>query len=571
VGCSIVTHNHRYVAWACGTVSRQWIVDMRGRKAWICRLPLAVEAILALLMSALPAAAQSQPAPSARVKDGQLQGLIRVRSNLAVLRVEVLDKKRLSAHMSVAEKQCGLSLVAAYQRLGASEPFLPADCLTPWVHNLTATDFHVLVDGEEQKIEKVLTDRGDVNVRDNFGRHDEYSEGPTGRWSTTDLPGVEGLEQERYIYNIAFVPSEAEKPGCHKVKVKVDRRNSLVKGDDEYCTEQSPSDALNGSKFGGQMEQDLDSQEDPKISLSLQAGFFLADDGKARAEIALEFPWEALHRQWGSDWILHASIGVLGVLYKTDGSLATRFSDFACCSGASSVYAQGYGGRFIDPNSFTNPNDPNSPTNWGNQLALKLLSLHDIENIPTHYETQVELPPGAYRFRVVLSDGEKFGRAEAPLAVDTYDGKTLALSSVLLCNRFRDAHVAAVEAAAANFAPQYIPLVSKGTQVTPTGDTRFKAGDPLIPYFEIYEPLLVAAPATAVQAHIKIVDATTGQLRDDFAVDAAPFEQPGKWAIPIARQIATDKMARGAYRLEVQASDSAGRTTTVRTASFSIE
>jgi hypothetical protein len=63
----------------------------------------------------------------------------------------------------------------------------------------------------------------------------------------------------------------------------------------------------------------------------------------------------------------------------------------------------------------------------------------------------------------------------------------------------------------------------------------------------------------------------SGLCATRYPLDAAPFEQPGKWTIPIARQIATDKMAKGAYRLEVQASDSAGRTTAVRTATFTIE
>jgi len=540
-------------------------VDMGGRKTLICRLSRAVRTAFALLAFARLVAGQNPTTPPIHVEVNPLQAPIRVSSNLVVVRVEVLDKRGLASKKSQAEKDCDISGLEAYRRLGPTQPFLPPNCFVAELRNLSATDFHILVDGMEQKIERVLIEDDEVNVRDNSGRHDEHSESGTGKWSSTELPGVEGLETARHIYNIAFVPSGTEKPGCHKVKVKVDRRDSLVRGDDEYCTGQSPSDVLNGTKFGGQMERDLGSGEDSKIPLTLQAGFFYTDAGKARAEIALQFPWDALHRQWGSDWTLHASIGVLGMVYKTDGSLETRFSDFACCSGASSVYAQGYGGIFVDPNKAYDPND------WYIRLALKQLSQYDVVHMPTYYETEIELPPGGYNFRAVLSDGEKFGRAEAPLLIDSYDGKALALSSVMLCNRFRDAHVAAVEAAAANFAPQYVPLVSKGIQVTPAGDTRFRAGEPLIPYFEIYEPLLVEAPATAVQAHIRILDAKTGELRDDFPLDAAPYEQAGKWTIPIARQIATDKMAKGAYRLEVQASDSAGRTTAVRTASFSIE
>jgi hypothetical protein len=132
--------------------------------------------------------------------------------------------------------------------------------------------------------------------------------------------------------------------------------------------------------------------------------------------------------------------------------------------------------------------------------------------------------------------------------------------------------VAAVERAAANFAPQYVPLVSKGIEFTPAGDTRFKKGEPLIPYFEVYEPLLAVGTDTKVQAHIRILDAKTGAVVKDFPfVDAAPYEKPASTTIPIAREISTSAVPRGKYRLEVQATDSAGRTTALRTAEFTID
>jgi hypothetical protein len=171
----------------------------------------------------------------------------------------------------------------------------------------------------------------------------------------------------------------------------------------------------------------------------------------------------------------------------------------------------------------------------------------------------------------VLSDTEKFGTAEAPLHIDNYDWKALALSSVMLCKRFRDARVAAVERAAANLAPQHVPLVSKNVEVTPEGDTHFKKGQVLIPYFEIYEPLLTSAPATTVQAHFRIIETKSGQVRDDFTVDAQSYEQHGKTVIPMTREVLTDRMPKGAYRLEVQATDSAGNSTPWRTAEFTVE
>jgi hypothetical protein len=132
--------------------------------------------------------------------------------------------------------------------------------------------------------------------------------------------------------------------------------------------------------------------------------------------------------------------------------------------------------------------------------------------------------------------------------------------------------VAAQEAAAANLAPKYVPLVSKGIEVTPAGDTRWKTSEPLIPYFEVYEPLLVGAPATVVEAHLRIVEASTGAVKKDFApVNAGPYERAGSSVIPITRQLPLDQLPKGAYRLEVQATDSAGRSTAWRAADFKVE
>ncbi len=292
----------------------------------------------------------------------------------------------------------------------------------------------------------------------------------------------------------------------------------------------------------------------------------------------------------GTSLTLHATIGILGAVYHEDGSLAVRFSDFACCSADMPTFASAY--------QAFGPLDQSDPSA---NVADRVGADFDRRLLPNQYEARLQLRPGTYRLMVVLSDDYNFGRATTALTIENYDAKGLALSSVLLCKRYRDAHVAAMEAAAANFAPQYVPLVSKGIQVTPTGDTRFKKGEPLIPYFEIYEPLLVGPPSkpgdatpsrpgvipaqagiqsphenpstpVTVQAHIRILDAKTGEVKKDFApIDAASYERPGSWVIPIAREIPYDQLPKGAYRLEVQATDSAGRTTPWRTASFSVE
>jgi hypothetical protein len=116
-------------------------------------------------------------------------------------------------------------------------------------------------------------------------------------------------------------------------------------------------------------------------------------------------------------------------------------------------------------------------------------------------------------------------------------------------------------------------LVSKGFRFTPAAETNLRKGEQLIAYFEVCEPLLVGASATVtVGAHARIVDAATGKVIKDFPpMDAAPYERPGSSTIPIAGQIPFDQLPKGAYRLEVQATDSAGRSTAWRTASFTVE
>ncbi len=261
--------------------------------------------------------------------------------------------------------------------------------------------------------------------------------------------------------------------------------------------------------------------------------------------MALDFSWDLLKREWrkGS---LHATIGVLGLVYGEDGSLFSRFSDFGCCS-------------------------PDERPNFAPSY-LNAEPFFDRLLIPTRFETQISLPPGEYKLRVILSDGSKFGLADVPLNIEKYDGKQLAISSIVLCKRFRNAAVAAQEAAAFNLAPQYVPLVSKGVQFTPTGDTTFRKGEPLFAYFEVYEPLLAAAHPATVQTGLKLTDVNTGEVKVDTGPrSAADWIQPDKTVMPISEQIAVDKLPKGSYRLEVQATDSAGKSTVWRAANFTVE
>ncbi len=118
----------------------------------------------------------------------------------------------------------------------------------------------------------------------------------------------------------------------------------------------------------------------------------------------------------------------------------------------------------------------------------------------------------------------------------------------------------------------YLPLVSKGVEITPAADSCLKKEELLYTYFEVYMPELAAKSAIAIEAHLRVVDANTGSLRMNLeAVNVASYVKAGSSVIPIARGISLKNLSKGAYRLEVRASDSTGKSTPWRTANFTIE
>jgi len=116
------------------------------------------------------------------------------------------------------------------------------------------------------------------------------------------------------------------------------------------------------------------------------------------------------------------------------------------------------------------------------------------------------------------------------------------------------------------------PLISKGIEFTPTGDTRFKDKDPMAAYFEIYEPLLDGGGNVHVQFEMRVVDARTGGTKFDTGFRPADeFVNVDSAVIPISEQVAIGQLSPGDYRLQVRATDSAGNSTDWRSASFTRE
>ena len=132
--------------------------------------------------------------------------------------------------------------------------------------------------------------------------------------------------------------------------------------------------------------------------------------------------------------------------------------------------------------------------------------------------------------------------------------------------------MAAEEAAAANLAPRYVPLVSNGQQFTLAARTRFKSSEHVMAYFEVSQPLSGEQPRTDVKAHVRIVDARTGEKKFEFyPIDARSYERQGSTILAFAGDLSIAQLPTGEYRVEAQATDSAGRSSAVRNATFTVE
>jgi hypothetical protein len=415
------------------------------------------------------------------------------------------------------------------------------------IRGLSVKDFHLFEDGQQQTIQNVAPEApGFAMVSDNFGKHPETIGSGGGRWSYPDIPSndlSEWLAWPKYV--IAYVPPPSPDGSCHQIHVKVGRSHALVWARSEYCnTKHPPTDPLNGTNFGRQMEADLTSTQEGSIPLGVQAIAFLGDSGQSRVYIELEFPWKSLKYEFRQG-TLYASFGALLMIYNQDGTLAARLSDFACCD---------YGNDIKKPSKNETP---------------QVRATEGKAVIPDRLETQIELPPGVYELRAVFSDGQNFGRKLVPLTVDSFAPKQLALSQIALARRVRKLKEQSVDPALKQ-PGTFSPLISKMVEFTPTTDAHFQKDELLCAYFEVDDPQHPPGAATPVKAHLRIVDANTGKLKLDFEpVSVTSYISPGSSVISIARGLDLSALPDGLYRVEVQAT-TAGQDTSWRTANFEV-
>ena len=469
------------------------------------------------------------------------QDPIRVQSN-EVLVPTVVFNKDLYAQLNKQEPHHRTS----YSKLQAKNAKLWDDIV---VKNLTARDFQLFEDGQEQKIDSVKLEPPAFRVvQDNLGKHPEIVGIGGGLWAYPDLPKNDmssWLAWPQYV--VAYVPPQSAAGSCHRIQVKTQRANLTVWSRSEYCNIPHPaSDPLNGTELGNKLEKAAAAGTSNGIDLKLNVAAFSDDPETARVYVATGFPAESLRHEVRAG-TLYATIGSLIFVYREDGSLAARFSDFACCD---------YGDQ---KDSGHTANETSAPS------AIQGRAL-----VPNRYETQFSLAPGKYVVRAAISDGVHFGVQEAPLTVDQFDRGKLSITGIVLARRVRRLPRNVPEAAE-RVADSYAPLTSKGVEFTPTSGTDFFRDDTLFAYFEINSPMMPGRSGAKILANLKIVDSKSGSAADTFSpVDTASYNEAGVPVIAVGRGIVLNHLVPGAYRLQAQASDADGQCTEWRSADFTV-
>lgn len=353
-------------------------------------------------------------------------------------------------------------------------------------------------------------------------------------FNTNDLLG--GLDrigrEQNEFYILGYVPGDTPEGSCHTLKVKLNRGGLNVRARSGYCNTRS-ANPLEGKPLEKQLESHAMGSHPGSIHGLLQVPYFYTAPETARVNLAMEIPADTFqfNKEKGK---YHANLNVLGIAYRTDGTIGARFSDTV-------------------------------------NMDLEKDEWKEFTKLPYRYENQFDATPGTYKLAVVLSaGGDAFGKFESPLAIDPYDGKHFSLSGVALTNsaqRLNDIPTGLDSV----LLEDRTPLVVKGTQIVPSGSNRFKHTDNVILYTEIYEPLLTSASPPIVGMAYRIFERSTNkQVFFTEVVRADDFIQKGNSVIPVGMKVKVDDLKPGSYRLVMQAVDSAKNHAPDRSVDFDV-
>ena len=557
---------------------------------------------------AKPMPAQSQPQPPANAQDDRSQpaspteGVPTFHSEARLVLVTAGVWKR------TADKQPDESLVPADILKNTPPMFL--------VHQLsyakkldlriTQSDFHVFDNGTEQSINyfkrtvlplKDITREYETSwrfypaIRGTWG----YIPGYFHPFTVTMIGAPPGVTPEqigfptkrsvfsgpRITYVVGYVPPALEAGKCHDVRVEVENHDVALDRN-QYCAAASSHDidevTREGTDVGEKMRTFANSEARGSVQVSARALAFWSSqvlslitqnfatgstappasdlvyvvevhDSRAPATVHVAVEFAPAQKGWTVNCGQNPAVAlhVLGIAYAGNHQIAGQFGDTFTCPSSELVRKE------ID-------------------IQQNGSKEYDVES-PNRFDAQMDLGPGDYDLRVVVSKGNKeFGKARIPLHVESFDGQQLATSDLVLSSFARDFSKASDDAAFVSPAPLVpAPLISKNVQFLPDTETRIPRHMRLPLYFEIYEPLL-KQQATDVYMHLRVTNLKTGSVvLDSGLISAANWVLPGNPVIPVGFSLGTQNLDKGNYRVDVQATDAAGRASAWRQANFTID
>ena len=360
--------------------------------------------------------------------------------------------------------------------------------------------------------------------------------------NTNDLlPGLEKIarEQSEY-YLLGYTPPNSPDGSCHTLKVKVERGETNVRARSGFCNS-APADPLEGKPIEKELETRASAAGAGGASApaaanpgSLETPYFYTAANEAKVHLAMEVPPSSIEfdKVKGK---YHADVNVLGIAYRADGTVASRFSDEVT-------------------------------------LDMEKGDWEKFLKSPMHYANQFSIAPGQYRLSVVLSGGsQKFASYQTGLAIDAYDGKRFSLSGVALSDEFQP--VADLGGALdADLLADRTPLVVKDLEFTPSGSNRFKKSEKAALYTQIYVPRLTEPNPPTVKFTYMVMDPKSGKpLVGASAVDVTSYIQKGSPVIPVAFKLPLEKLDAGEYLLEMQASEGPGDLTPISAVKFVVQ
>lgn len=352
-------------------------------------------------------------------------------------------------------------------------------------------------------------------------------------FNTNDFKaGLEKIARDMDDYYVlGYVPPNPAHDGSyHRIKVKVERRGVELRARNGYYDVKSP-DLLAGKPEGKVLEERAQSSEPGEIPVSVATPYFFTSPGVARVNLALQMPSNSIEfeKEKGK---FHSEIKVLGIAYRPDGSVAARFSDAV-------------------------------------KSDFEKKEIKELLKVPFTYQNTFNIAPGEYDLKVVLSAGsQKFGKIEARLAIDPFDGKQFGLSGLALSTEMRPVSQLAANLDAA-LLEERTPLLFKGLEFIPSPGKRFSKSERVALYCEVYEPVPIANGSPRVGIIVDVYERKTNQrvfttntiLINENVVEGSPV-------IPVAIRLPVDQLQAGDYRLEVKGLDSMGHKSPARSAEF---